>query len=89
MVRPRVLLIHGLGQGGLMRAVLGIDDKSRHIRGILPEKLDIVERWLRSVCNDAIDPPLDCVIRKLMVPDQQGTEKVNSAHRCAAQSVRP
>ncbi|MCF8005354.1 MAG: putative DNA binding domain-containing protein [Chromatiaceae bacterium] len=55
--------------------VLGIDDKSREVRGIPPEKLDIVESWLRSICNDAIDPPLDCVIRKLVVPDQRDGEK--------------
>lgn len=55
--------------------VLGVDDKSREIRGIPPDKLDIVEGWLRSICNDSIDPPLDCVIRKLFVPDQQGGEK--------------
>lgn len=55
--------------------VLGVDDKTRAIRGIPPEKLDIVEGWLRSICNDSIDPPLDCVIRKLFVPDQEGGEK--------------
>jgi predicted HTH transcriptional regulator len=55
--------------------VLGVDDKNRDIRGIPPEKLDLVEGWLRSICNDSIDPPLDCVIRKLSAPDQQGGEK--------------
>lgn len=55
--------------------VLGVDDKSRAIQGIRPEHLDSVEDWLRSICNDLIDPPLDCVIRKLMVPDQHGGEK--------------
>lgn len=55
--------------------VLGVDDKSRDVRGIPPEKLDLVEGWLRSICNDSIDPPLDCVIRKLFAPDQQGGEK--------------
>ncbi|MGB5986270.1 MAG: ATP-binding protein [Desulfobacterales bacterium] len=55
--------------------VLGVDDKTKEIRGIPSEKLDIVEGWLRSICNDSIDPPLDCVIRKLIVPDQQGGEK--------------
>lgn len=55
--------------------VLGVDDKSRAIQGIPAEKLDSVEDWLRSICNDLIDPPLDCVIRKLMVPDQHGGEK--------------
>ena len=55
--------------------VLGVDDKSREIQGIPQEKLGSVEDWLRSICNDLIDPPLDCVIRKLMVPDQEGGEK--------------
>ncbi|NCC53309.1 MAG: transcriptional regulator [Spartobacteria bacterium] len=55
--------------------VLGVDDKTRAIQGIPPEKLDIVEGWLRSICNDSIDPPLDCVIRKLFVSDQEGGEK--------------
>lgn len=55
--------------------VLGVDDKTKEVCGIPPEKLDIVEGWLRSICNDSIDPPLDCVIRKLIVPDQQGGEK--------------
>ncbi|EHQ52480.1 putative transcriptional regulator, partial [Ectothiorhodospira sp. PHS-1] len=56
--------------------VLGVDDKTKEIRGIPPEKLDFVEGWLRSICNDSIDPPLDCVIRKCIVPDQHGNEKI-------------
>lgn len=55
--------------------VLGVDDKTKEIRGIPPAKLDIVEGWLHSICNDSIDLSLDCVIRKLIVPDQQGDEK--------------
>lgn len=56
--------------------VIGVDDKTREIRGIPPEKLDIVEGWLRAICNDSIDPPLDCVIRKLIVPHQQGEKTI-------------
>ena len=56
--------------------VLGVDDKSKEIKGIPLEKLDIVESWLRSICNDSIDPPLDCVIRKLIVPAKKGVEKM-------------
>jgi ATP-dependent DNA helicase RecG len=48
--------------------VLGVDDKTREILGIPAHHLDVVERWVRSICNDSIDPPLDCVIRKLAVP---------------------
>ncbi|SIQ82551.1 Putative DNA-binding domain-containing protein [Alkalispirochaeta americana] len=56
--------------------VLRVGDKTRDILGIPAEKLDIVEGWLRSICNDSIDPPLDCVIRELIVPDQQSDEKI-------------
>lgn len=55
--------------------VMGVDDKTREIQGIPAEKLDIVEEWLRSICNDSIDPPLDCVIRKVIVPVQGGGDK--------------
>ena len=56
--------------------VMGVDDKTREIVGIPSEKLDILETWVRSICNDSIDPPLDCVIRKLIVSDQKAEEKV-------------
>ena len=56
--------------------VMGVDDKSREIQGIPLDKLDIVEGWLRSICNDTIEPPLDCVIRKLIVPNAEGEEKI-------------
>lgn len=55
--------------------ILGVDDKSKEIHGIPLEKLDIVESWLLSICSDSIDPPLDCVIRKLIVPNPQQGEK--------------
>jgi predicted HTH transcriptional regulator len=56
--------------------VLGVDDKTRAVQGIPAEKLDIVEGWIRSICNDSIEPPLDCFIRKLAVPDEKGQEKI-------------
>ena len=55
--------------------LLGVDDKTKDIQGILPEKLDIVESWLLSICNDSIEPPLSCIIRKILLPDKQGEEK--------------
>ena len=55
--------------------VLGVDDKTRRIDGIPSEKLDLVEAWLRSICNDLIEPPLNCVIRKLALPQPQGEER--------------
>ena len=55
---------------------LGIDDKSRELIGIPADKLDLVEAWLRDIANDSIEPPLDCVIRRLSVPDSRGKEKL-------------
>jgi predicted HTH transcriptional regulator len=55
--------------------VLGVDDKTRLITGIPTDKLDIVELWLRGICNDLITPQLFCRIRKLSVIADDGTEK--------------
>lgn len=56
--------------------LLGVDDKSKVIMGIHPDKLDIVETWLRNICNDLIEPPLDCIIRKMPIRVEDGSEKV-------------
>ena len=56
--------------------VLGVDDRSKAIHGIPRDKLDIVETWLRSICNDLIEPPLDCVIRKMSITAADDSEKV-------------
>ena len=56
--------------------LLGVDDKSKAIHGIPQDKLDIVETWLRSICNDLVEPPLDCVIRKMPITAKDGSEKV-------------
>jgi len=56
--------------------LLGVDDKSKAIRGIPQDKLDIVETWLRSICNDLVEPPLDCVIRKMPIAAEDDSEKV-------------
>jgi predicted HTH transcriptional regulator len=56
--------------------VLGVDDKSKIIHGIPHDMLDVVETWLRSICNDLVEPPLDCVIRKMPITAEDGSEKV-------------
>ena len=56
--------------------LLGVDDKSKAIHGIPQDKLDIVETWLRGICNDLIEPPLDCVIRKMPIAAEDGSGKV-------------
>ena len=56
--------------------LIGVDDKSKAIHGIPQDKLDVVETWLRSICNDLVDPPLFCVIRKMLITEEDGCEKV-------------
>lgn len=56
--------------------LLGVDDQTKTIHGIPEDRLDTVETWLRNLCNDLIEPPLDCVIRKIPVTTRDGNEKV-------------
>lgn len=56
--------------------VLGVDDKSRSIVGIPMKKLDIVETWVRGICNDLITPPLFCRIRKISVLSNERDELI-------------
>jgi predicted HTH transcriptional regulator len=55
--------------------VLGVDDKTRMITGIPADKLDVVESWLRDLCNGLITPQLFCRIRKLSVIADDGAER--------------
>ena len=52
--------------------ILGIEDKSRKITGIPKDKLDIVENWIRNICNDLIVPPLFGKIRKISIDTENG-----------------
>ncbi len=58
------------GRGGT--AVLGVDDRSREVIGIPLDDLDVVEGWVRDICNDSVNPPLDADIRKLTLADSSG-----------------
>jgi len=55
--------------------VLGVDDKTRMVKGIPIDKLDSVEMWLRDICNGLITPKLFCRIRKMAVVADEGTER--------------
>jgi len=55
--------------------VLGVDDKTRSITGIPADKLDIVEMWIRNICNGLIKPQLFFRLRKLVVSTEDGSEK--------------
>ncbi len=55
--------------------LLGVDDRSKAISGIPVDKLDMVETWVRGICNDLIEPPLDCIIRKIIITGADGDEE--------------
>lgn len=58
------------GSGGTV--VLGVDDETHDVLGIPLDFLDIVETWVREICNDSINPPLDATIRKLEIRGSSG-----------------
>jgi predicted HTH transcriptional regulator len=55
--------------------LLGVDDKAREVEGIPLDKLDVVETFVREICSDSIDPPLNVRIVRMMLPDSQGIER--------------
>ncbi len=59
------------GRGGSF--VLGVDDSTREVLGIPLEGLDVVEAWVREICNDSVNPALNVDILKLELPDAAGT----------------
>ena len=58
------------GRGGTV--VLGVADRSREIVGIPAEQLDSVEAWVREICNDSVNPPLDAIIQKTELHNASG-----------------
>lgn len=52
--------------------VLGVDDQTRKVTGIPLESLDVVEGWVREICNDSVKPALDADIYKLDLQDTAG-----------------
>ena len=52
--------------------VLGVDDKTRSLLGIPPEKFDIVEEWIVGICEDSIEPPLDMETHKVALHEDDG-----------------
>ncbi len=60
----------------ILNLLVGVDDKSKSVIGIPKDNLDIVENWLRDICNDLIEPPLDCTLIKMSIPMDNGEEKI-------------
>ena len=51
--------------------VLGVDDKTRQVLGISLNDMDVVEGWVRGICNASVKPALDADIYKL---ELEGTD---------------
>lgn len=52
--------------------VLGVDDKTRDIIGIPLHLLDVVEDYVREICNDSIKPPVLIRTYRMELPDAAG-----------------
>ena len=52
--------------------ILGVDDGTRRIRGVPLDDLDVVERWVREICNDSVRPALDADLLKRELPGADG-----------------
>jgi len=52
--------------------VLGVDDRTRQVVGIPLGELDVVEGWVRGICNDSVEPALDADIYKLELEGAEG-----------------
>ena len=61
------------GHGGVF--FLGVSDKTREIAGIPVEHLDAVVEFIRNVCMNSIEPPLEQVtLDRLRLPSPEGEE---------------
>ena len=61
-------------EGGVV--FLGVED-SGAVRGIPPERWDLVEHWLLNVATHNCDPPVRPVVRKaLLSDDQEGEHRI-------------
>ena len=52
--------------------VLGVDDKTRRMQDISPAALDVLEGWVREICNDSVAPALDADILKVELENEDG-----------------
>lgn len=59
-------------EGGVI--VLGVEDKTRNVSGIPLEHLDRLERFVREICADALDPEAPVHILRIELPDQSGRQ---------------
>ena len=56
-------------RGGV--CVLGVDD-AKQVLGVPLQRLDVLETFVRQLCQDSINPPLAPVIERLTLPSSSG-----------------
>lgn len=58
-------------RGGVL--VLGVSDRTREIVGIDESRLDVVVDFVRQICTDSLDPPIeDVLVDRLRLPTASG-----------------
>ncbi len=45
--------------------ILGVDDSTREVTGIPPDRLDDVVRFVSQACQDSVEPPLDVTVERM------------------------
>lgn len=60
-------------RGGVI--LMGVDDRSREIVGVSPDRIEAVERYIFEICEDSISPPVHFLSFHLWLPDSAGTER--------------
>lgn len=61
------------GSGGVL--VFGVDDETRAVRGIPEDRLDLLEGFVREICQDALKPAFYPRIFRLTLPDAAGVPR--------------
>jgi ATP-dependent DNA helicase RecG len=61
-------------RGGVV--LFGVEDGTREIVGVPVERLDALETWVKEICRDRLEPPLENVfIQRLTLPSMTGDSR--------------
>ena len=56
--------------------LFGVNDKTHNANGVPEDKLEIAETWFRNICNDSVKPAIPATIRKVLVCDANGEDRL-------------
>ena len=60
-------------RGGVI--LMGVDDKSREIVGIPPDRIEAVEHYILEICKDSVNPPVHSLSFHMLVSDTAGVQR--------------